>query len=114
MKVNIQATNIEMTDALKAHAQDRAESLQKFFDNIQQVDVDFGMDNHHHQKGKVFYAEMKVIVPGKNLYVRKDAEDLYKAIDKVKDHLKVEFDKLKGKMRQIDKKGLRDNKGYQG
>ena len=31
---------------------------------------------------------------------------------KVKDHLKVELEKIKGKMRQLDKKELRDIKEY--
>jgi ribosomal subunit interface protein len=113
MIINIKATNIEMTDALKAHATKKAEALEKYFDNIQKIDIDFGMDNTHHQKGKIYYAEMNVYIPGKNIYIKKESEDLYKAIDKVKDHLKVEFEKVKGKKRKLDKKMLRDNKGYQ-
>jgi putative sigma-54 modulation protein len=113
MIINTKAIHIDMTDALNEYARDKAEALGKFFDNIQQVDVTFGSVSAHHQKGKVFFAEMNVHVPGKNMFVKKEAEDLYKAIDKVRDHLKVEFEKMKGKMRDKDRKELRAQKGYQ-
>ncbi|MBU0596718.1 ribosome-associated translation inhibitor RaiA [Patescibacteria group bacterium] len=112
MVINIQSTGVEMTDAIKNYAQEKMEAVEKYFDNIQNIDIDVGMKSHHHLKGKVFYAECNVSVPGKLIRVSKNAEDLYKAIDKVKDHLKVEFEKMKGKMNSIDKQALRDQKGY--
>lgn len=115
MTINIQATGVEMTDAIKQYVEDKVSSFETFFDNIIKVDVDVGMRSHHHNKGKIYYAEVNVHVPSKNLIrVTKDAEDLYKAIDKVKDHMKVELEKLKGKMRSIDREELRDQKEYQG
>lgn len=113
MIINIQGKDIELTEALKQYAHERAEGLHKFFDNIQQIDVIIGMDGHHHQKGDVFFAEMNVHVPGNNIVVSKFSDDLYKAIDKVKDHLKVEFEKLKGKMRNKDRNAIRREKTYQ-
>jgi len=112
MNINVQTKNIEMTDAIKQYAEDKANVLTKYFDNIVSVDVIVGMDNQHHQKGKIYFAEFNVAVPGKNINLKKEAEDLYKAIDKVKDHLKVEFEKMKGKMRDKDQQVLRDTKGY--
>lgn len=112
MNVNVQAVGTDMTDAINQYARDKAEGLTKYFENIQQVDVIVGMNSNHHNKGKVYFAEMKVGVPGNNVFVKKEAEDLYKAIDKVRDHLKVEFEKIKGKMRDKDRQELRDQKGY--
>ena len=113
MKINIQGTGIELTGAIKDYAEEKIGSLVKFFDNIQSADIDVGMNSHHHQKGKVYYAEVNLSVPGRLVRVVKEAEDLYKAIDKVKDHLKVELEKMKEKMRAKDKKVLRGNKEYQ-
>ncbi|PIR74872.1 MAG: ribosomal subunit interface protein [Candidatus Magasanikbacteria bacterium CG10_big_fil_rev_8_21_14_0_10_47_10] len=113
MTINTKAIGMDMTDAINRYAREKAESVEKFFDNIQQIDVTFGSLSNHHNKGKIFFAEMNVHVPGKNVFVKKEADDLYKAIDKVKDHLKVEFEKMKGKMRDKDKQSLRDQKGYQ-
>ncbi len=113
MKITIQGTGIELTEAIKQYAEEKAQSLEKYFDNIQQADIDVGMNSHHHNKGKVYYAEINLSVPGKLVRVVKESEDLYKAIDKVKDHLKVELEKIKGKMNEIDREDLRDQKGYQ-
>ena len=113
MNINVQAKGIDMTDAIKQYVEDKAQMLTKYFDNIVSVDVIVGMNSQHHQKGKIYFAEFNVSVPGKNINLKKEAEDLYKAIDKVKDHLKVEFEKMKGKMRDKDQQVLRDTKGYQ-
>jgi len=113
MKIKTQGTGIELTEAIKSYAEEKAEGLLKFFDKIVSIDIDVGMDSHHHNKGKVYYAEMNVSVPGNLIRVRKDAVDLYKAIDKVKDHLKVELQKMKEKKRSRDKEDLRDKKVYE-
>ena len=114
MTTTIQASGIDMTDALRQYAEEKIGTLEKFFPGIVKIDIDMGMDSQHHQKGKVYYAEVNVSIPGKVVRVMKEAEDLYKAIDKVKDHLKVELQKMKEKMRDKDKKELREQKEYQG
>ena len=114
MIINIHGTGIELTEALKQYAEEKVSSLTKFFDNIRQADVDIGIRTHHHNKGKIFYAEVNLHVPGELVRVVKEAEDLYKAIDKVKDHLKQELENRKEKMRGKDKKMLRSSKEYQG
>ena len=114
MNINIQAQGTELTPALREHAEEKIGSLEKFFDNIVKADVDIGLDSQHHNKGKVFYAHVNLFLPGKTLRVEKDAEDLYKAIDKVKDHFKVELEKIKGKMRDKDREQIRSQKEYQG
>ncbi len=113
MVTNIQFTGIDSSDALKQYAIEKVEDCEKFFDNIQQADIDIGLRSNHHQKGNIYYAEVNLHVPGKLVRVVKDAEDLYKAIDKVRDHLKVELEKLSGKMNAIDREEIRETKEYQ-
>lgn len=114
MNININFTNMEATEAIKGYVTEKVESLTTFFDGIESADIDVGMKSHHHNKGKVYYAEFKLQIPSRpSLYVTKDAEDLYKAIDKVKDHMKIELEKIKGKMNQIDRKEIREEKAYQ-
>ncbi len=105
---------MEATDAIKAYVTEKVESLTTFFDGIGSADIDVGMKSNHHNKGKIFYAEFKLQIPSRpSLYVTKDAESLYKAIDKVKDHMKVELEKIKGKLNNIDREELREVKAYQ-
>jgi putative sigma-54 modulation protein len=114
MNKNIKATGMELTDAIRQYVDEKFDDLTKFFDNIQKMDVDIGMNSSHHNKGKIYYAEVNVHVPGNDIRVVKEAEDQYKAIDKVKDHLKSELKELKDKMRRKDREKIRDSKEYQG
>ena len=113
MVVTIKGTGIPLTPALKQYAEEKINSLTKFFANIQEADIDIGQRSHHHHKGQIFYAEVNMSIPGHLVRVEKEADDLYKAIDKVKDHLKVELEAIKEKMRRKDKKTLRGTKEYQ-
>ena len=113
MTTNIKATGMELTDVIRKYTEDKITSTLKFFDNVQQIDIEVGKTNNHHNKGQVFFAEVNMFIPGNMVRVRKEAVDLYKAIDKVKDHLKVELEKIKGKMREKDKQTLRSKKSYE-
>ena len=112
MIINVQATGVDMTPAIKEYCEDKVTSLQKYHDEIIQADVTVGLLSNHHQKGKIYFAKYRLELPGKDLFVEKKAEDLYKAIDKVKDHLKVELEKIKGKDGQIDREAVRNHKAY--
>lgn len=113
MNVKIKGTGMELTEPIRKYAEEKINSLTKFFDNIINADIDVGMRSHHHLNGKIYYAEVNLSVPGKIIRVVKESENLYKAIDKVKDHLKVELEKMKEKMRRKDRKVLRSGKEYQ-
>ena len=113
MTINIRGTGMELTDAIRQYAEEKVMMLEKYFDHIIIANVDVGRRSHHHQKGEIFYAEVNLHLPGHMLRVVKEEQDLYKAIDKVKDHLKMELENMKEKMRKRDKGGLRAAKAYQ-
>jgi len=112
MITTIHATGVEMTAPMREYAEEKIQGLEKFFDNIIKAEIDIGMITHHHNKGKIYYAEVNLSLPGKVLRVRKESEDLYKAIDKVKDHLKHELENAKEIMRHTDKDAIRNQKEY--
>ncbi len=115
MNISIRASGIELTDMIRDYAEQKMQSLEKYFDRIISIAIDIGLTSTHHHKGKIFYAEVNVRIPhGELVRVRKETEDLYKSIDKVRDHLKVELDASKEKKRAKDRKVLREIKGYQG
>lgn len=114
MNININFTGVDSTEAIKEYATDKAESLSTYFDGITGIDIDVGKRGHQQKGSDEFYAEFKVQIPTKpNLYIVKESSDLYKAIDKVRDHLKVELERIKGKMHQIDREEVREQKAYQ-
>ncbi len=102
MKINIKATNLDLTPALRDYIENKAGQLEKYFDKIIDLHAEIDLTTHHHQKGQIFRAEWNVRVPGKLLRVEKTAEDMYKAIDKVKEHMTLVLKSHKEKL--IDKK----------
>lgn len=113
MNINIHFKHIDPSDALRDYATEKAESLSEYADDIIAIDVHIGIESEHHKQGdEHFVAEFNVELPHSPVIsMEKKAEDLYKAIDKVKDHLKVELEKRKGKMGQIDREAIREQKG---
>ncbi len=115
MIIQITGRGIELTPAIKDYASKKAESLNKFYNNrISMAEIVVGINSRHHHKGDMFMAEFKLDVPGKSLFSAKQAENLYFAIDQVRDYLQAELKKYKLKQRisEKDKKISRNNKEY--
>lgn len=81
------------------------QSTEKYLDSIRHIDVEVGRAAGHHHKGDVFECKAVVQIGGEVMKVERDAEDLYKAIDKVKDHLRVELSDWKKKMEERSRGG---------
>ncbi|MCR4278687.1 MAG: ribosome-associated translation inhibitor RaiA [bacterium] len=88
MVINIHAVNIELTPSIRQYVEEKMNSLEKYDDSIVLIDVDLGKDTNHHMKGDIFVCSAKVEVPGDLIVVEKTTETLYKAVDKVRDHLR--------------------------
>ena len=114
MVVTVQTRGIETVHPVREYAEEKFRTLEKFFDGITKAEIIVGMISHHHKKGEVYFAEVTLDLPKKySIHVEKEAEDLYKAIDKVKDHCKVELDQMKDKIREKDALEIREQKVYQ-
>lgn len=106
MKIKIKATNLELTDAIRDYVNNKMSMLDKYFGDSRPLLCEFevSLTTNHHLKGEIFRAEANLSLPGQLLRVTKTEKDLYKAIDKVKDHLApmiVKYkDKSKNKQRQ--------------
>lgn len=99
MKVNLKATNLELTKEIRAYVQEKMDMAEKFLGDTPVIHCDFEVDlvTHHHNKGEIFRAEANLSVPGELLRVEKTEKNMYKAIDKVKDHLARVIKKYKEK-----------------
>lgn len=100
MQIEIKGTNLELTEALKDYVNEKVGSLEKFFDQALIARVDVGLTTKHHQKGDIFYAEINLEVPQKNL-LRAEAtrDDMYLAINEAREDLERQIKKYKEKMR---------------
>lgn len=111
MQINLQGKNIELTDAIKDHVLKRVTNLEKLLSGIEEkggaVNINFevGKSTQHHRGGEVFHADCLVNIGGKEFYSSADKEDLYVAIDSVKESLFREINKNKGREQTLFKRG---------
>lgn len=99
----LHARNMDLTEAIQSHIEEKFGSLTKYMQAIEPVDkcdIEIGKLTEHHNKGKVFFAEITMQVPGDLIRIEVVEEDLYAAIDKAKDELKEKLIQLKE--RRID------------
>ncbi len=102
MQIDIKGTNLELTEAIKDYINEKIGSLEKFYDGILIARVDVGLTTKHHQKGNIFRAEVNLDVPQKHvLRAAAEREDLYMAINQVKDELQRQLKKFKEKKRGL-------------
>jgi len=106
MKLSIKATNLELTPEIKKAIEEKIATLDKFTSHIKapvEVFVEVALETRHHKKGKIFYAEANIQVPGKIIRAEAEEEGIYQAINRIKDELhrllkeyrKIEIDKRK-------------------
>lgn len=95
MRLNLKATNCELTEQLKKHAEEKLGALEKYFNNILQADVEIGLTRLGQQKGKIFFCEVNLSVPKKLLRYRIESENLNKAINDAKRGIQQEIMKYK-------------------
>ena|SRR5258708_3349852 len=111
MNINIQGKNIELTDAIKDYALKRVTNLEKLLSKMEgnggEVSAHFEVSKttNHHKSGEVFHADCSIKVGGNNFYSSADREDLYQAIDEVKENLFREISKDKDKKQTLFKRG---------
>lgn len=103
MTVQIKATNIELTEAIKEYVNQKIDMLQKFVSSENargavRVHMEVERTTDHHKKGNIFRAELQMQVNGVLLRVEKSTDDLYKAIDKVKDEMARQLSRRKDKV----------------
>jgi putative sigma-54 modulation protein len=107
IQITLNGKGIDLTDAIKDYVDKKIGGLEKFYEKIIRANVTVGLETNHHQKGKIFIAECKLEVPGKDLYASKNEKTLYKAVDKIRDYLEGELKKHKVMRKEKDKKDKR-------
>jgi ribosomal subunit interface protein len=88
MLFDIKATNIKLTEGILAHVEKKlaplGAKLKRFGEGVK-INVEVGLDTHHHKKGEVFRAEISISLPPKKLiYASANDSDLYAAVVTVK------------------------------
>jgi putative sigma-54 modulation protein len=109
MRLNIKATNIELTPAISAYVEKKLSAVEKYLEsNVDAVaQIEVGKTTQHHKSGEVFKAEAHLIGGGIDIYAFNEQADLYAAIDMLKDELSQKLSHVKGKREALTRRGAR-------
>lgn len=109
MQIKITVKNIELTSAIQTYVEEKIQSVEKFAVAHEEenplVDVQIGKSTNHHRSGDVFTAEATMRVRGKTFRASSTKEDLYAAIDDLREELARELSSHKGKERALFRRG---------
>lgn len=92
MQLHFVGKNIDLTEAMKNHATEKLQPLQKRFDHITHVNVVFTVEHKDH------IAEATVHYNGTEMHAKAESDDMYQAIDKLCDKLLGQLTKHKDKI----------------
>jgi len=100
MRIDIKATNLELTPAIREYIEIKIGSLSHFLKRFEvkneiEVFVEIARTSRHHKSGDVFCAEASFSIGKKLLRAEHDDWNIRVAIDKVKDKLQQEIKKYK-------------------
>ncbi len=108
MTINIKGTNIDLTEAIKNYVEKKLLLVEaKLIEHPENVvaEVEVGKTTEHHHSGDVFRAEVVLGLAGKKFVAIAERDDLYAAIDEMKDKLEREIVHGKDKERTLFRKG---------
>lgn len=103
MQIIIKGTNLDLTDGIRNHINEKIGGVKRFFstDNKGGVSapsiarVEVGLVTTHHKSGNIFRAEVNLNMPGNFIRAEAESDDLYRAIDEVRAKLERELDGAK-------------------
>ncbi|MBY0376718.1 ribosome-associated translation inhibitor RaiA, partial [Patescibacteria group bacterium] len=116
MNINLQAKNMELTEAIQDYVIKRVTNLEKLLKSIEEsggevtARFEVSKNTNHHKQGEVYHADCHMNVKGKEFYSSADEEDLYQAIDAVKESLYMEINKNKDRSQTLLYRGARSVK----
>lgn len=112
MKVNLQGKNFELTPAIKDYILKRVTNLEKLLSTIEEgkggdimINFEVGKSTKHHKAGEVFHADCLINIDGKKFYYSSDREDIYQAIDEIRESLYEEIRRFKDRRQTLFRRG---------
>jgi ribosomal subunit interface protein len=96
---------MDLSESIQDYVEKRISALSKYFPEDVLASVEVGRTTKHHKSGDIFRAEVFIRGSGKEYYAVSEKEDLYAAIDDVKDEIRREVTSWKNKTRTIIRRG---------
>lgn len=106
MQISITFKNIDSSDALKSHVQEKFDRLDKMLDGSAEADVVLSVEKIRQ------IAEIRLKNDKFQVHAKEESENMYSAIDTLADKVKVQVKKNKEKLRRHlagDKESIKTN-----
>jgi len=116
ININLKATNMPLSDQLSDYVVKRVTNLGKLLKKIKELGgevlVNFEVEKttNHHRSGQVYRAECRIVIDGKQYYAEFKDENLYAAVDGVKDIVLRDIKKDREKKQALYKRGAQKMK----
>jgi len=91
IKLDIQAVDIEISDAMQQNVRDKITKLMRHAKKIDSVDVYFKEEANHATNTKS--VRMRVGVPGNDVFAHDEGDNWYQLLDSVEEKLKRQLEK---------------------
>ena len=99
MTRDIQTVNFNADQKLLDFVNDKITKLHQFFDGIVAIEAYLKLDNNSEDDNKI--AEIRVFIPGSDVFVKKRGKSFEEAIDQVMDAAKRQVQKHKEKIKGL-------------
>lgn len=97
MRVNINSVHFKADKKLVAFIKEKMEKLTQVYEGVIDGEVSLKLDNTDSRDNKI--AEIRVLIPGSNLYVKKQSTTFEESTDTAVEALRRQLKKYKDKMR---------------
>ena len=107
MNINIKTSTITLTPSISEYVAKRFQVTEKFLanDTTTRFALELAKTTNHHKHGEIFKAEAHIVAKGENIYASAEEEDLYSAIDKVRDEIMRKIKSQKDKKQSLLRRG---------
>lgn len=107
MNIRTNTHGIELTPAISTYIEKKLITIERLLQHVPPetlIEVEIEKDSKQ-RKGQRFKAEINVLLPNKRLFASAEHDDMYAAIDEVKDEILIELKKQQTKKRDIARRG---------
>jgi putative sigma-54 modulation protein len=99
MNIKVNSVHFDADQKLIDHVNKKVTKLGQFFDGIIEAEVFLRLQNVHDDENKI--AEVKLLIPGNDLFVKKQSKTFEEAVNKAVDTLNRQVTKYKEKLKKI-------------
>jgi ribosomal subunit interface protein len=106
MKIHVQGLHTTLTPVITEYAEKKLNSLSRFIKNDASIcNVELIKTTNHHKSGDIFKAEATITDGKDSVYAVSEKEDLYQAVDELRDELERILSSRKDKKITLFRRG---------